>query len=170
MTNCLDDNATLKNDLFSTYDNYMQWHEYIKTRSIKVYRYIRYTLLDDQGEFYTNIKIHIGDVVFIKEEESESYAIIRAIFTHKYNDRLVYAFVWINWFNNIVRIDTLLNCPIFERQRASDSRWYEVYPISILNDIPKVHFVHAYYSSCSANLHNNTNIQYFINNFFYKTV
>jgi len=170
LTNCLDNNATLKNDLFSAYDNYMQRREYIKTHSIKVYQYIQYMLLDDQGEFYANIKIHIGDVVFIKEEESELYAIIRAIFTHKYNNGLVYAFVWIDWFNNIECVDTLLNCPIFERQRASDSRWYEVYPISILNDIPKVHFVHAYYSSCSANLHNNTNIQYFINNFFYKTV
>ncbi|CAG8569089.1 3472_t:CDS:2, partial [Dentiscutata erythropus] len=44
-------------------------------------------------EFYTYIKLHIGDVVIIKEEDNESYAIIRAIFTHKYNNRLIYAFV-----------------------------------------------------------------------------
>jgi len=54
---------------------------------------MRYTLLDDNGEFYAHIKLHIGDVVIIKEEEDESYAIIKAIFTHKYNNDSVYAFV-----------------------------------------------------------------------------
>jgi hypothetical protein len=148
----------------------MQWCEYIKTRSIKLYQYIWYMLLDDYSEFYANIKIYIDNIVIIKKEDAESYAIIRAVFTYKYNNKLVYAFVWIDWFNNIECINTLLNCSIFERQRALDSRWYWVYPISILNNVPKVHFVHACYSSCSANLHDDTNNQYFMNNFFYKTV
>lgn len=148
----------------------MGQREYIKSRSIKIYRYIRYTLLDDAGEFYAHIKLHIGDVVIIKEEDNESYAIIGAIFTHKYNDELVYAFVWIDWLTNTEHIDPLLRCPIFERQRASDTKWYHVYPISILNDVSKVHFIHACHSSCLVDLHDNTNMQYFKNNFFYKVV
>jgi len=131
---------------------------------------MRYTLLDDNGEFYAHIKLHIGDVVIIKEEESESYAIIKAIFTHKYNNDFVYAFVWIDWLKDTERTDSLLRCPIFERQRESDTRWHRIYPISILNEIPKVHFVHACHPSCSADAHDDANIQYYMNQYFYKTV
>jgi len=79
-------------------------------------------LLDNHGEFYAHIKLHIGDVVVIKEEQDESYTIIRAIFTHKYNNDFVYAFVWIDWLKDIERTDALLRCPIFKRQRVSDAR------------------------------------------------
>jgi hypothetical protein len=67
--------------------------------------------LDDAGEFYAHIKLHIGDVVIIKEEDNESYAIIGAIFTHKYNDELVYAFVWIDWLTNTEHIVTGFTFP-----------------------------------------------------------
>ncbi|KAF0530841.1 hypothetical protein F8M41_012006 [Gigaspora margarita] len=169
LTNHIDDNSTLKNGLFAAYAEYMQQRKYIKIHTIKLYQYIWYTLLNNNREFYAQIKLHIDDVVIIKEEE-ESYAIIRAIFMHKYNDRLIYAFIWIDWLKNIERTDALLGCPIYERQGESDTRWYHIYPISILNDIPKVHFVHACCSSCSEDSHDNNNIQYFKNNFFYKIV
>src|SRR2546427_5118845 len=100
---------------------------------------MRYTLLNNNSEFYTHIKLHIEDIIIIKEEESELYAIIKVIFTHKYNNDSVYAFVWINWLKNTECTDSLLRCPIFERQRELDTRWYCIYPISILNEILKVH-------------------------------
>src|SRR5438128_9442956 len=103
---------------------------------------MRYTLLGDNGKFYTHIKLHIGDIIIIKEEESELYIIIKTIFTHKYNNDSVYVFVWINWLKDTERTDSLLRCPIFERQRESDTIWHHIYPISILNEISKVHFVH----------------------------
>ncbi|CAG8725213.1 33868_t:CDS:2, partial [Gigaspora margarita] len=137
LTNHIDDNSTLKNGLFVAYAEYMQQRKYIKIHTIKLYQYIRYMLLNDNREFYAHIKLHIDDVVIIKEEKEESYAIIRAIFTHKYNDGLIYTFVWIDWLKNIERTDALLECPIYERQGESDTRWYRIYPISILNDIPK---------------------------------
>ncbi|RIB23167.1 hypothetical protein C2G38_2073542 [Gigaspora rosea] len=173
LTSCLDDNntgTTLRNGLFTAYSEYMKERRYIKTRFIKLYRYIRYTLLDDDGEYYVHIKLHIGNMVTIKEEDNESYAMVRAIFTHKYNNGIVYAFVWIDWLNDIGCTDSLLRCPIFERQTDSDTRWYRIYPISMLNDIPKVHFVHACHSSCSAISHDNNNVHYFMNKFFYKMV
>jgi len=148
----------------------MERHEYIMTRYIKLYQYIRYTVLDKNGEFYAHVKLRIGDVVMIKEEGGESYAIVKTIFTHKYNDGLVYAFIWVDWLKNAERTDTLLRCSIFEKQRESDTRWYRIYPISIINNVPKVHFVHACRSSCSVDSHDNTNIQYFKNTFFYKSV
>jgi len=93
LTSSFDNNAALKMDLFAMYNHYIDRRQYIRRRSIKHYQYMRYTLLDNNSEFYAHIKLHIGDVVIIKEEESESYAIIKAIFTHKYNDDSVYAFV-----------------------------------------------------------------------------
>ena len=68
LTNRLDNNSTLKKDLFEAYRLYIESSQYIRTRSIKIYRYIRYMLLDDHGEFYAHIKLHIGDVIVIKEE------------------------------------------------------------------------------------------------------
>src|SRR5256885_14592029 len=114
-----------------------------------------YTLLNNNGVFYTHIKLHIGDVIIIKEEESESYTIIKVIFTHKYNNDSVYVFVWIDWLKNTECTDHLLKCLIFERQRESDTRWHCIYPISILNKIPKMHFVHACRSSGLADMYDN---------------
>ena len=54
---------------------------------------MQYTLLDNNNKFYAHIKLYVRDVIIIKEEEDESYAIIKAIFTHKYNNDSVYAFV-----------------------------------------------------------------------------
>src|SRR5438874_12002463 len=112
---------------------------------------MRYTLLDDNGEFYAQIKFYIEDVVIIKEEEDKSYAMIKEIFTHKYNNDSVYAFVWINWLKNTERTDRLLRCPMFEGQRESNTRWHRINPISILSEVSNVHFVHACSPSCSAN-------------------
>ena len=170
LTNRLDNNATLRNNLFAAYAEHMKQREYIITRSIKLYQYIRYTVLDNNNEFYAHVKLHISDVVTIKEEGGESYAIIKAIFTHKYNDENVYAFIWIDWLKDVEHTDSLLRCLIFEKQRELDARWYHIYSISIINNIPKVHFVHACPSSGSADIHDTTNIQYFKNIFFYKTV
>src|SRR2546423_6925516 len=51
LTSSLEDNAILNTDLFAAYNHYMNRCQYIRRRSIKHYRYMRYTLLDDNGEF-----------------------------------------------------------------------------------------------------------------------
>ena len=61
-------------------------------RRVEFYRQISYTLLDDDGRFNLHLNLHSGDVVQIQEENGISYAKIRALFTHKYNDNLIYAF------------------------------------------------------------------------------
>ncbi|CAG8766963.1 11585_t:CDS:2, partial [Racocetra persica] len=102
LTSNLDENTYLKNGLFAAYSEYMKQH--------------------DDGGFYAHIKLHIGDIVIIKEETDESYAIVRAIFTHKYNDGNVYAFVWIDWLKKTKCTDSLLRCPIFEQQPDLDTK------------------------------------------------
>ncbi|CAG8623851.1 16811_t:CDS:2, partial [Racocetra persica] len=86
------------------------------------FEYPNNQIQDDDREFYSYIKIHIGDVVTIKEENDEFYAIVKAIFTHKYNDGHVYAFVWIDWLKNTKHTDSLLRCPIFKKQTDSDTK------------------------------------------------
>src|SRR5947209_5543995 len=89
----LQDSSILNNDLFAAYSECLEQRRYIVNWSIKLYQYIQYTVLDND-EFYAHVKLHIGDVVMIKEEGGELYAIIKAVFTHKYNDGNIYAFVW----------------------------------------------------------------------------
>ena len=78
--------------------------------------------MNDNGKFYAHIKLHIGDIIIIKEEEYELYTIIKIIFTHKYNNNFVYVFVWIDWLKDTEYTDSLLRCPMFEKQRELDTR------------------------------------------------
>ncbi|CAG8671401.1 2643_t:CDS:2, partial [Cetraspora pellucida] len=72
LTSHLDNNTALKNGLFAAYNEYIGQH--------------------NNEEFYAHIKLYIGDFVLIKEDDDEFYAIVRAIFTYKYNDEFVYPF------------------------------------------------------------------------------
>ena len=74
-------------------------------RLVKFYERISYTLLNSDGNFNSNLDLNIGAVVQIKEENGVSYAIIKAIFTHKYNDDLTYAFIWVDWLRESLTID-----------------------------------------------------------------
>ncbi|CAG8616288.1 6424_t:CDS:2, partial [Cetraspora pellucida] len=55
LTSYFDNNTALKDGLFAAYNKYMGQH--------------------DNGEFYACIKLHIGNIVLIKEDDDESYAI-----------------------------------------------------------------------------------------------
>lgn len=64
--------------------------------------------MDDEGEFDLHVNLHVGDIVQIQEEENISFAIIKALFTHKYNNGLVYAFIWIDWLRKISTTDPII--------------------------------------------------------------
>jgi hypothetical protein len=40
--------------------------------------------------------------------------------------------------------DPILQCSIYEIQTTENTRWYRVYPISLIDSLPKVHFVHPH--------------------------
>ena len=101
-------------------------------RQVKFYEQISYTLLNSDGNFNSNLDLNIGAVVQIKEENGVSYVIIKAIFTHKYNDDLTYAFIWVDWLRESLIIDPILQCPIYELQTAENTRWYRVHPITTI--------------------------------------
>ena len=90
------ENNQLRVDLIAAYDHYMNKAEYIITQHITFYNSVSYTVLEDDGEPYTNIKLSSENVVSIQEEGGDSYAIVRAIFTHDYNDTKKHAFVLVD--------------------------------------------------------------------------
>ena len=172
LNNCLDnpENDQLRMDLAAAYEEYMNKVEYIITQRITFYNSISYTVLEDDGELHANIKLYPENVVTIQEEGGDSYAIVRAIFTHKYNDTKKRAFILVDWLRDTQRSEPVLKCPIYEKQRPTDRRWHRVYPISIIENLPRVQFLHCCTSSCQVGFHDTTNIQYLKNVFFYKAV
>ncbi|GES98550.1 hypothetical protein GLOIN_2v1790940 [Rhizophagus clarus] len=106
------------------------------------YELATYTMEESDGVF-SKVHLHIGDVVTIHEEDSgECYAIIKGIFKYKGNDDKYYAFITIDWFDNINRIYNVLKCPLFHIQTSQDIRWRRIFPISIIDHVQKVHFVY----------------------------
>ncbi|GES72463.1 hypothetical protein GLOIN_2v1790940 [Rhizophagus clarus] len=106
------------------------------------YELATYTMEESDGVF-SKVHLYIGDVVTIHEEDSgECYAIIKGIFKYKGNDDKYYAFIIIDWFDNINRIHNILKCPLFRIQTSQDIRWRRIFPISIIDHVQKVHFVY----------------------------
>ncbi|GES80434.1 hypothetical protein GLOIN_2v1790940 [Rhizophagus clarus] len=106
------------------------------------YELATYTMEESDGVF-SKVHLHISDVVTIHEEDSgECYAIIKGIFKYKGNDDKYYAFITIDWFDNINRIHNVLKCPLFRIQTSQDIRWRRIFPISIIDHVQKVHFVY----------------------------
>ncbi|RGB25880.1 hypothetical protein C1646_771139 [Rhizophagus diaphanus] len=82
----LDKNSQFAHDILIAYNIYMQKKAALIYRHVEFYNQIKYTLLDDDGRFNSHLNLHIGDIVQIQKEENLSYAKIRALFTHKYNN------------------------------------------------------------------------------------
>lgn len=139
-------------------------------RRVEFYEQINYTLLDDDGAFNSYMKLHSGDIVQIQEENGLSYARLKGIFTHKYNDGLVYAFIWVDWLRECSTLDPILHCPVYEMQTAENIRWHRVYPISLIDNLSKVHFVHRCHSTCTSTSHDFSNNQYVRNEFYYTAI
>ncbi|CAG8655804.1 2094_t:CDS:2, partial [Dentiscutata heterogama] len=116
-----DDNLQFTYDIISTYDNYMEKKAALIYRRVEFYKQISYTLLNDDGTFDTYINLHSGDIVQIQEETGLSYAILKEIFTHRYNDSLVYSFIWVDWLQECSILDPILQCPVYKKQTAKNT-------------------------------------------------
>src|SRR5437763_16705001 len=87
----------------------------------------------------------------------KSYAIIKAIFKHKGNDGQYYPFIYVDWFENIHQNHNKLDCPLFSL--CHNDSWYKIFPLTVVNKIQKVHFVHNCTTQCKDN-HDPNNNQY----------
>jgi len=100
-------------------------------------------IIEKSDGIFSKVYLHIGDIVTIHEEnEDECYAIIKGIFKYKGNDEKYYAFITIDWFDDTNKIHNVLKCPLYRIQSIHDMRWRRIFPISIIDQVQKVHFVH----------------------------
>ncbi|CAG8453434.1 5143_t:CDS:2 [Gigaspora rosea] len=133
----------LLRDLMNTYSNDLKMPAAIINMRIECYNYITYKILDNDSN-YTQIKIHVGDIVEINEvEECQAYAIVKAIFRHKANNGNFYPFLILQWFKYSGYNERYLKCPLYYLQKPDEKKWFKVFPVSYVNKIPKNHFIHA---------------------------
>ena len=105
------------------------------------YKLATYTV-EETGVF-SKIYLHIGDFVTIQEENHDKcYAIIKGIFKYKGNNNKFYAFIVINWFEDVNRIHHVLKCSLYRIQSTYNIYWRRIFPISIIDRVQKVHFVY----------------------------
>ena len=83
----------IKQQLYKAYEDGFELKEAFVNKKIKFYQSIYYEIKMENDEI-NRIKIGIGDTIEIEEEMSElpTFAIVRAIIVHEYNDRRVYPF------------------------------------------------------------------------------
>ena len=86
------------------------------------------------------LRLHVGDVVSINVEDGDNFAIIRAIFCHQKNDDLRFAFVIVDWFEELNQ--KRLSCPVYKLQMTNTTNWRRVFSISLVNVNNVTHFVH----------------------------
>ncbi|CAG8513601.1 10429_t:CDS:2, partial [Scutellospora calospora] len=133
--------SEFKSELMLSYQDFGQ-NAALINKSISFYQNITYLIENEYG-IIEKCSLSLGDIVTIEEEEEEeSFAMIKAIFRHKSNDGHFYAFIMIDWFENTGQINNLLECPIYKIQSTNNKKWRRVFPLSVVDNTKKVHFVH----------------------------
>jgi hypothetical protein len=128
----------LKIELILSYRD-MEMKAALVNFTLSWYEFASYTIEETNGNF-SKVYLHLDDFVTIQEEDyKESYAMIRGIFRHKGNNGNYYAFVVVDWFENTGREYPLLKCPFYSLQTKN---WRRVFPLNILDNVQKVHFIH----------------------------
>jgi hypothetical protein len=141
----------------------------ILNKDLEFYGSIAFTVLKE-GEDCIRLKLHVGDVVGLKEEsEGIAYARIKSIFRHQANNGQYYAFFLFDWFEATNTTNRILECPLYNIQKPEDSRWFRIFPINVIDSISCVHFIHNCTNACNTE-HDETNRSYILNSFYYNAV
>ncbi|CAB4430866.1 unnamed protein product [Rhizophagus irregularis] len=155
--------------LYKAYCDYYNKKTAISFKTLDYYNMISYTVLRG-GDVNVDISIHVGDTIDIEDETGRrEYALIKGIFTHMANDGKKYAFFILNWYYNTGRVDNFTGSKIYGLQKSDDDSWYHVHAFHIVDQNPRVHFIHNCKSNCSIN-HVTDNLEYLYNEFFYIAV
>ncbi|PKK63414.1 hypothetical protein RhiirC2_788944 [Rhizophagus irregularis] len=57
------------------------------------------------------------------------------------NDNKYYAFIIVTWFEEINQNHVILECPLFRLLSANDQQWRRIFPITVIDQTNKIHFV-----------------------------
>jgi hypothetical protein len=161
----------LLGDIMQVYSSYYSMDQALLSTRIHFYGSAFYTFQEDDGD-YQEIKIYVGDVVEIGLEEGKNgFASVKAILRHRGNDGNDYVFIFVYWFEDISKQDTLLLCPIYQLQSDTNNSWYCIHPIStVKKSTSKASFVHSCDSRCTADRHETSNREYLYNNFLFSAI
>ena len=139
------------------------------TQSISWYEFASYTIEELNGTF-SKVNLYLNDFITIDDEDfNKSYAVIRGIFKHKGNDEKYYAFIVVDWFEDTNQEHSILSCPLYCLRTIEDQRWRSIFPISVIDSVQKVHFVH----NCNLECHdhyNSINRIWVKNNYYFTAI
>lgn len=136
---------------------------------ISWYEFASYTIEEENGTF-SRVNLHINDFIMINDEDfNESYAVIRGIFRHKGNNENYYAFIAVDWFENKNQEHPMLECPLYYLRTIEDQRWRSIFPISAIDSVNKVHFIHNCNLGCQDH-YNDTNRIWIKNDYYFKAI
>ena len=165
LTKKLDLNNPFFRDLYKAYSDHLGSKSALLNKDLEFYGSIAYTILKDPP---IRIKLRVGDVVEVEEEsEGTAYARIKAIIRHKANNGHYYAFFVFEWFE--ATNTTILECPLYNIQKADETRWFRIFTIDFIYRIPRAHFIHNCTNTCNTE-HDETNRSYILNRFYYHAI
>jgi hypothetical protein len=158
-----------KTELFLSYVD-MKFEVALINFSTSWYKSASY-IIEEKNGILSKIHLHLGDFITIYEEDhEESYAIIKGIFQHKSNNDKYYAFIIIDWFEDSGIEHSVLKCPLYRLQATGD-KWRRIFPITVIDNVQKVHFVHnCNLERCQGSDHDITNRTWIKNNFYFAAI
>ena len=160
----------LLSDIMQVYSSYYSMDQALLSTRIYFYGSASYTFQEEDGD-YQEIKIRVGDMVEIALVDNESgFANIKAILKHHGNDEQDYIFIYVAWFEDLLRQDELISCPIYRLQKDFSHTYYRIHPISTVKPKSEVLFVHHCDSRCTADNHELSNYEYLQNNFLFSAI
>ncbi|GET50695.1 hypothetical protein GLOIN_2v1790940 [Rhizophagus irregularis DAOM 181602=DAOM 197198] len=158
-----------KTELFLSYVD-MKFEAALINSSISWYKFASYMIEEENG-ILSKVHLHLDDFITIYEEDhEESYAIIKGIFQHKSNNNKYYAFIVVDWFEDTMVEHSVLKCPLYRLQATGD-KWRRIFPITVIDNVQKVHFIHNCNSErCQLPNHDTTNRIWIKNNFYFTAI
>ncbi|GET49913.1 hypothetical protein GLOIN_2v1790940 [Rhizophagus irregularis DAOM 181602=DAOM 197198] len=158
-----------KIELFLSYVD-MKFEAALINSSISWYKFASYMIEEENG-ILSKVHLHLNDFIIIYEEDhEESYAIIKGIFQHKGNNNKYYAFIVVDWFEDTMVEHSVLKCPLYRLQATGD-KWRRIFPITVIDNVQKVHFIHNCNSErCQLPNHDTTNRIWIKNNFYFTAI
>ncbi|GET50637.1 hypothetical protein GLOIN_2v1790940 [Rhizophagus irregularis DAOM 181602=DAOM 197198] len=158
-----------KTELFLSYVD-MKFEAALINSSIGWYKFASYMIEEENG-ILSKVHLHLDDFITIYEEDhEESYAIIKGIFQHKGNNNKYYAFIVVDWFEDTMVEHSVLKCPLYRLQATGD-KWRRIFPITVIDNVQKVHFIHNCNSErCQLPNHDTTNRIWIKNNFYFTAI
>lgn len=167
--NLLQNLLNFKSELLESYKDMRLGGAAIVYNSISWYEFASYIIEEENGTF-SKVTLHLNDFIMINDEDfNESYAIIRGIFKHKGNNEKYYAFIVVDWFEDNNQKHPILECPLYYLRTIENQRWRSIFPISAIDSVNKIHFIHNCNLECQDH-YNSTNRIWIKNNYYFKAI